>query len=246
MSSSSLSPLPSLVVWHQTRLGTQSKSQRSKREGERKTSSNNKAIISSSGWHLYRSRPPPHPVPILPLHVTSFVRLPFSSIFGLDSWDCLLSRWLSPSISSARFFCFPWSVSLSISFFPPPPLPSRFLFHPSFCLFASLNLAFNSSSFGLIFFPAPPDSLVFSLVLAFFWPLSFPQSLTVCLSFLPLLPSFQCSYPKHENMNLVCSLFPLQHNVRWHMYWVLTLSLFLWFVCLWCELTRVLTQKFNT
>lgn len=194
---------------------------------------NNKAIISSSGWHLYCPRflffffYPPQ------CHV--FCSFSLSSIFGFDLLDYLLSCLSSPSIPSDPFRCFPWSVSLSISFsYFIPPL--WILFHPSFCLFAFLNLSFSliwpdfSCVAWFSCFPTP----------FFLWPPSSSQSPSICLP-----PSSLSHFSSFYNKNLPPSSDTSKIYVD-ITYRVLPPFSFPFFLCLRCELTEVLTQWFNT
>ena len=140
----------------------------------------------------------------LPCHV--FCSFTLSSIFlVLICWTvyCLVSclpQFSLISLSLSLSLCFPWSVSLSISFFFTPPL--WILFHPSFCLFTFLNLSFSLALPHLAWFLSPPrtlpHSLVFSLSLShrrsFFFNdlLLLPNPPSICLSqwFLPRSSSF--------------------------------------------------------
>ena len=103
------------------------------REKERKTWRNNKAIISSSGWHLYC---PPFLFSPPTMSCLLFV-YPFLHFFSLDLLDCLLSRKLSPSIQS--------DLSLSLSLFSLICLSvNLFFFYPSPLDFvSSLLLSFH-------------------------------------------------------------------------------------------------------
>lgn len=102
------------------------------RDGEERRKDDNK-VISSSSWHLHWPRFLLLPCQVICTFTLSFI---FSLLFFF-----FLDCWLSQLYCSL--------ICLSISF----PLLSGFFLHPSFCLFAFLNLSFSlvSPSFGLIF-----------------------------------------------------------------------------------------------
>lgn len=135
-SCSSLSELPSLVVWHQTRLGTESKSRRSEWEKERWRGTTKQ--LSPSGWHLSSSPHPPHPMSRL-LFVHSF----------LHTFLALIRQTVYCLVICLSQFCL---------------LSSVFHDHPTLPCFAFLYLAFHLTlpySAWFYFSPSMPDSVAF-------------------------------------------------------------------------------------
>lgn len=194
---------------------------------------NNKAIISSSGWHLYCPRflfffffSPPN--------VTSFARLAFPPFLVLICWTiyCLVCR--LPQFRLIRSAVF-LDLSLCQSLFLILSLPSGFCFIPPSVF--SLSLIYPSLSFGLIF-PALPDSVVF--------PFLFFHDLL-------LLPNPQVFVFLHH-LSLISLHFIIKTSLPplTLVKYTLTLRIeccplsFPFFLCLRCELTEVLTQWFNT
>lgn len=160
----------------------------------------------------------------------SFVRLPFPPFLVLI---CRTVYYLVGCLP--QFSLISSSVFLDLSFCLSPHIPPFWiLFHPSFCLFAFLNLSFSLSSLIWPDFLALPDSVVFSLIPIPFFMTSFsspiPQYLPfsiISLYFLFILhkPHGEREFESHCPCLPHCLLLILQYDRSWHMYWVLTLSL---------------------
>lgn len=212
-SCSSLSELPSLVVWHQTRLGTESKSRRSEWEKDEEEQQSNYLLLAD----IYPALLTPHPMSrLLFVHsfLHTFLALIRQTVYCLViclSQFCLLSSVFHDHPTSRFAFLYP-AFHLTL------PYSTWFYFFPPRCLIRLLSFILRPS-------PCRPHRCS---------PFLHLSQLNIYRKFPvhPLLPAYPVLFLR----------VTLQNNIMWHMYWVLTLFSSPFFWSLWYELTHVLTQ----